>query len=111
MPAAYLGEFEQLVLLAVIRLGEAAYGVPIRQEIADRAGRQVTVGALYATLDRLEAKGFVHSWFADPTPQRGGRSKRYFQVLPKGLEALAESRSMYQNMWRGIRLKKGDSRA
>jgi PadR family transcriptional regulator PadR len=111
MPAAYLGEFEQIVLLAVLRLGDNAYGVPIRQEIAARAGRQVTVGALYATLDRLEGKGFIHSWFADPTPQRGGRSKRYFQVLPKGMEALAESRAMYQNMWRGIRLKKEDSGA
>ncbi len=111
MPAAYLGEFEQIVLLAVLRLGDNAYGVPIRQEIAARAGRQVTVGALYATLDRLEGKGFIHSWFADPTPQRGGRSKRYFQVLPKGMEALAESRNMFQNMWRGVRLKKEDSRA
>ena len=111
MPAAYLGEFEQIVLLAVLRLGDGAYGVPVRQEIADRAGRQVTVGALYATLDRLESKGLVHSWFADPTPQRGGRSKRYFRVLPKGIEALEESRTMLQNMWRGIRLKSEDSRA
>ncbi len=111
MPAAYLGEFEQIVLLAVLRLGDGAYGVPIRQEIAERAGRPVTVGALYATLDRLESKGLVHSWFADPTPQRGGRSKRYFRVLPKGMEALAESRTMLQNMWRGIRLNKEDGRA
>ncbi|MDR3701563.1 MAG: helix-turn-helix transcriptional regulator [Candidatus Sulfopaludibacter sp.] len=111
MPAAYLGEFEQIVLLAVLRLGDGAYGVPIRQEIAERAGRPVTVGALYATLDRLESKGLVHSWFADPTPQRGGRSKRYFRLLPKGTEALAESRTMLQNMWRGIRLNKEDSRA
>jgi PadR family transcriptional regulator PadR len=111
MSAAYLGEFEQIVLLAVLRLGEGAYGVPIRQAIAERAGRPVTVGALYATLDRLESKGLVHSWFADPTPQRGGRSKRYFRVLPKGLEALAESRTMLQNMWRGVHLKKEDSRA
>ena len=111
MPAAHLGEFEQIVLLAVLRLGDGAYGVPIRSQIATRTGRQVTVGALYATLDRLEAKGFVHSWFADPTPQRGGRSKRYFQLLPKGLEALAESRAMLQNMWRGLRLKKQDSGA
>ncbi len=109
MPAAYLGEFEHIVLLAVVRLGDHAYGVPIRQEIATRAGRQVTVGALYATLDRLESKGLVHSWFADPTPQRGGRSKRYFRVLPKGLEALAESRTMLQNMWKGIRWKSEDS--
>src|SRR5215472_3073563 len=86
--AAYLGEFEQIVLLAVVRLGDEAYGVPIRREIAERAGRQVTVGALYATLDRLEAKGLVHSWFADPTPERGGRSKRYFRLLPVSLVLL-----------------------
>jgi DNA-binding PadR family transcriptional regulator len=111
MPPTYLGEFEQIVLLAVLRLGDGAYGVPIRREIAERAGRQVTVGALYATLDRLEAKGFIHSWFADPTPQRGGRSKRYFRLQPKGLEVLADSRTMFENMWRGVRLTKGDSRA
>jgi PadR family transcriptional regulator len=110
MPA-YLGEFEQIVLLAVVRLGKEAYGVPIRREIAERAGRQVTVGALYATLDRLEAKGLVHSWFADPTPQRGGRSRRYFEVLPAGIEALAESRHMFERMWQGVRLGKGPSRA
>jgi DNA-binding PadR family transcriptional regulator len=110
MPA-YLGEFEQIVLLAVVRLGKEAYGVPIRREIAERAGRQVTVGALYATLDRLEAKGLLHSWFADPTPQRGGRSRRYFEVLPAGVEALAESRSMFERMWQGVRLGKGPSRA
>jgi len=109
--AAYLGEFEQIVLLAVVRVGDEAYGVPIRREIAERAGRQVTVGALYATLDRLEAKGLVHSWFADPTPQRGGRSRRYFEVLPAGLEALTESRNMFERMWRGLRLGKGTFRA
>jgi PadR family transcriptional regulator, regulatory protein PadR len=109
--AAHLGEFEQIVLLAVVRLGKDAYGVPIRREIAERAGRQVTVGALYATLDRLEAKGLLHSWFADPTPQRGGRSRRYFEVLPAGLEALAEQRSIFERMWRGVRLGKGTSRA
>src|SRR5215472_2011840 len=108
--AAYLGEFEQIVLLAVVRLGDEAYGVPIRREIAERAGRQVTVGALYATLDRLEAKQLIHSWFADPTPQRGGRSKRYFRVLPKGVAALSESRAMFDRMWQGIRLK-GESDA
>lgn len=110
MPAVYLGEFEQIVLLAVLRLGDRAYGVPIRAEIEARAGRAVTVGALYATLDRLEAKGLLHSWFADPTPQRGGRSKRYFRVLPEGITALSESKAMFDRMWRGIRLK-GESGA
>jgi PadR family transcriptional regulator PadR len=110
MPPRYIGEFEHVVLLAVLRLGDDAYGVPIRTEIEKRAGRHVTVGALYSTLDRLEAKGLVHSWFADPTPQRGGRSKRYFRVQPEGLRALEESKAMFQRMWKGIRLG-GGSRA
>jgi DNA-binding PadR family transcriptional regulator len=105
-----LGEFEQLVLLAILKLGEEAYGVPIQREIEARAGRRVTVGALYATLDRLEGKRLLHSWFADPTPQRGGRSKRYFRLLPAGLEALAESKAAYERIWKGVRLK-GASRA
>jgi PadR family transcriptional regulator PadR len=105
MPPAHLGEFEQIVLLAVIRAGDDAYGVPIRLDIERRTGRRVTVGALYSTLDRLEAKGYVHSWFAGPTPQRGGRSKRYFKLMPGGVKALAESKTMLDSMWRGIRLK------
>src|SRR6266704_3477085 len=94
----YLGEFEQIVLLAVLRLENKAYGVPIRQEIAKRGGRETTVGALYSTLDRLEAKGYVHSWFADPTPLRGGPSKRYFQVTAAGLESLENSKSVLDRM-------------
>jgi DNA-binding PadR family transcriptional regulator len=100
-----LGEFEQIVLLAVLRLGDGAYGVPIQREIEKRAGRRVTVGALYATLDRLESKHLLHSWFADPTPQRGGRSKRYFRVLPEGIAALAEAKAALDRMWQGLRLK------
>jgi PadR family transcriptional regulator len=100
----YLGEFEQIVLLAVVRLGTRAYGVPIRQEIEKRTGRKVTVGALYATLDRLEAKGYLHSWFADATPQRGGRAKRYFRVEPEGVKTLSQSKSMLDRMWQGLRI-------
>jgi PadR family transcriptional regulator, regulatory protein PadR len=103
----YLGEFEQIVLLAVVRLGERAYGVPIRSEIETRTGRPVSVGALYSTLDRLESKGYVHSWFADATPQRGGRSKRYFRLLPEGAEALARSKSMLDRMWQGVSVTGG----
>jgi DNA-binding PadR family transcriptional regulator len=105
MPADHLGEFEQIVLLSVLRLGEAAYGVPIREEIERRARRKVTIGALYATLDRLEAKGYLHSWFADPTACRGGRSKRYFRLLPAGEQALASYKAMLDRMWSGVRLK------
>jgi DNA-binding PadR family transcriptional regulator len=101
----HLGEFEQVVLLAIARLGEGAYGVPVRAEIEKRAKRRVTIGALYATLDRLEAKGYVESWFADPTPQRGGRSKRCFRLLPEGAAALSRSKAMLDSMWEGLRLK------
>ena len=103
----YLGEFEQIVLLAVVRLGDKAYGVPIRREIAERGGRGTSVGALYSTLDRLEAKGYVNSWFADPTPLRGGRSKRYFRITAPGLEALEHSKGVLDRMWKGLRLKEG----
>jgi len=98
----HLGEFEQIVLLAILRLGEQAYGVPIRQEIERRTGRALTVGALYRTLDRLEDKGYVASAFSDPTPERGGRSKRYFKVKPTGLRCLRASREALTAMWDGL---------
>lgn len=101
----HLGEFEQVVLLSVFRLGDKAYGVPIREEIETRAKRKVTIGALYATLDRLEAKGYLCSWLADPTSRRGGRSKRYFKLLPDGERALADYKAMLDRMWLGVRLK------
>lgn len=101
----YLGEFEQVVLLAVLRLGKGAYGVPIRREIEERTGRQVSVGALYSTLDRLESKGYVSSWFGEATAQRGGRSKRHFEVLTAGREALGRSKNMLDRMWQGVRVK------
>jgi PadR family transcriptional regulator PadR len=97
-----LGEFEQIVLLAVLRLGDRAYGVPIRQEIEKRTGRSLTVGALYRTFDRLEDKEYVRSWFSDPTPERGGRSRRYFTVAPLGVRALRESRDALAAMWDGL---------
>jgi PadR family transcriptional regulator PadR len=103
----YLGEFEQIVLLALLRLGKNAYGVPIRQEIEHRTKRSVTVGALYSTLDRLEAKGYVASWFADPTAERGGRSKRYFRVEPLGLKAVKRSQKALAVMLEGLDLKVG----
>ncbi len=100
----HLGEFEQIVLLAVLRLGENAYGVPVRQDIEKRTGRSLTVGALYRTLDRLEDKGYVTSWFSDPIPERGGRSKRYFRVEPVGVRALRQSRAQLAAMWDGVKL-------
>jgi PadR family transcriptional regulator, regulatory protein PadR len=107
MSETNLGEFEQIVLLAVVRLGDNAYGVPIRREIEQRGGRGTSVGALYSTLDRLQAKGYVHSRFADPTPLRGGRSKRYFGVTPLGVEALSRSKNVLDRMWQGLRLQGG----
>jgi PadR family transcriptional regulator, regulatory protein PadR len=101
----YLGEFEQIVLLALLRLGKNAYGVPIRHEIEDRIKRAVSVGALYSTLDRLEVKGYVASWFAEPTAERGGRSKRYFRLEPLGLKALKRSQQALAVMLEGLDLK------
>jgi PadR family transcriptional regulator PadR len=98
----HLGEFEQIVLLAILRLGDDAYGVPIRLEIEQRTGRSVTVGALYRTLDRLQDKGYVSSAFSDPTPERGGRSKRYFTVQPLGVRTLRDSREALSAMWEGL---------
>jgi len=102
MGREHLGELEQIVLLAVMRASPTAYGVPIRLEIEERTGRSLTVGALYRTLDRLEQKGYVASWFGDPTPERGGRSKRYFKVRPTGLRALRASRDALAAMWDGL---------
>jgi DNA-binding PadR family transcriptional regulator len=104
-----LGEFEQLVLLAIVHLGEEAYGVTIRREIEARTTRSVAVGALYTALDRLERRGFVRSMTSDPTPQRGGRSKRYFTMRPAGAAALERSRETMARMWAGI--KPGDLRS
>jgi len=93
-------------LLAVLRLDKQAYGVPIRQEIEKRTGRSLTVGALYRTLDRLEEKGLVASWFSDPSPERGGRSKRYFRVEPLGMRALSDTQEALAAMWEGVKLTK-----
>jgi DNA-binding PadR family transcriptional regulator len=97
-----LGEFEHIVLVAVLRLGEGAYGVPIRREIETRTGRSITVGALYRTLDRLEAKGYVTSWFGESRPERGGRSKRHFRIRSAGLRRLRASREALTAMWDGL---------
>ena len=103
-PAPSLGDFEQIVILSILRLGDDAYGVTILREISECAGRNVAPGALYTTLDRLEDKGLLSSRFGDPTPQRGGRAKRYFQVTEQGLAAVAAAQQAYQNLLRGIQL-------
>jgi PadR family transcriptional regulator, regulatory protein PadR len=100
----HLGEFEHIVVLALMRLSDQAYGVTVRQEIEVRTGREVSIGAVYATLARLETKGFVHSYLGDPTPERGGRSKRFFRVTAKGLAAVNRTHRALQSMADGLRL-------
>ena len=97
-----LGEFEQLVLLAIIQLGDDAYGMTIRRQIEDRTGRSVAIGALYTALERLERKGYVASALSDPTPQRGGRAKRLFHLRRAGESALKRSRDTLARMWAGV---------
>ena len=95
-------EFEQLVLLAVLRLGDGAYAVPIRDEIQTRTGRAPARGAVYATLERLEQKRYLESWLGEPVAQRGGRPRRYYRLRPAAARALEESRTALQRMWQGL---------
>ncbi|HYL83476.1 MAG TPA: helix-turn-helix transcriptional regulator [Candidatus Angelobacter sp.] len=98
----YLGEFEHVVLLAVLRLHDQAYGVTVRQEIEARTRREVSIGAIYATLDRLQAKGYVQSRAGDPTPERGGRSKRFFRVTAQGVSAVNRTHRALQRLAEGL---------
>jgi PadR family transcriptional regulator PadR len=98
---------ELMVLLSVVRLGEDAYGVPISKELLILAGREVALGSIYAALGRLEQKAFVTSSLGDPTPERGGRAKRFFRATPTGLQALSMTRTALMNLWNGIPLLEG----
>jgi DNA-binding PadR family transcriptional regulator len=100
--APILGEFEQVVLLSILRVGDEAYGVTICREIARCTGRDPAPGALYTTLDRLEDKGLVRSRFGDPTAARGGRAKRYVSVTQKGVQAVARAQRAYQRLLEGL---------
>jgi PadR family transcriptional regulator PadR len=100
----YLGEFEHIIILALLRLEDRAYGVTVRQEIEFRIQREVSIGAVYATLDRLETKGYVKSHHGDPTPERGGRSKRFFRVTAKGMAAVNRTQRALQSMVEGLDL-------
>jgi len=102
MPDVYLGEFEQIVLLAILRLGDAAYAIPVRQEIEARTGRDVARGALYTALERLETKGCLTSEMSDPLPERGGRSRRYYHVSAAGLASLRATRAALLALWKGV---------
>ncbi len=100
----FLGEFEHIVLLAVARLGNVAYGMAIRQEIEDRSGRPVAIGSVYAALDRMERKGYLRSQVGDPTPVRGGRAKRFYTLESPGAEALRRSRKVLEGLWDGLEI-------
>jgi PadR family transcriptional regulator PadR len=100
----YLGHFEEIVLLAVLRLADDAYGAKIRQTVAEATGRDVSIGAVYATLDRLERKGYLKSWQGEATPERGGRAKRYFSVEGVGVAALNETYAVRSRLRDGLDL-------
>lgn len=97
-----LGEFEQMVLLAIVHLKGDVYGVPIVDEIERRTGRAVSPAAVYVTLRRLEQKGLLSSSMSDPTPERGGKARRCVKVTPAGLESLRASRQLLDRMWKGL---------
>lgn len=99
---SYLGEFELIVLLATAHLGDEGYGVTILAEIRDRTGRAPSIGAVYATLARLEEKGHVRSWLGESTGERGGRPRRHFAVKPAGLKAIEQTRRTLDRMWKGL---------
>lgn len=97
-----LGELEELVLLVVLRLGAEAYGARIRAELRAQAERSVSISTIYVTLMRLEEKGLVRTWMGEPTRERGGKAKRYFEVLPEGVAALVANRDVRARLWQGV---------
>ena len=99
-----LGEVEQLVLLSILRLGQGTYAVPIRDEIREHAGVALSRGTIYVTLDRLERKRYIRSWFADPTPEPGGKSRRCFEIERAGVQALRAAQAMVDRLRSGTEL-------
>ena len=102
-----LGPLEHIILLALVRLKSKAYGMTVRREIEERTGRNISIGAVYATLERLEAKGYVSSFTGEPTPERGGRAKRFFRIESGGEEALRVSHEAIRSMMRGLKSRWG----
>lgn len=98
----YLGEFELMLLLTIVRLGDDVYGVPLSRELATLRGRDVSIGSVYAALDRLEIKGLITSTLGDSTPERGGRAKRYFRVTRQGLQSVHETRKVLSKLWKSL---------
>ena len=107
MKARNLGTFELTVMLALIRLGDGAYGIAISREIEETGGKAASLGSIYATLGRLEAKGLVSSSVGEPTPERGGRAKKYFRVTAEGLREMRETQRLLKRMWHGLRELEG----
>jgi len=104
----YLGNFDLMLLLALLRLGDEAYGVMIAQELEQQTGREVVVASVYARLERLQERGLVISSLGDPTPERGGRAKRYFRITGAGIHEIRDSRRSLMNMWKGLPELKGE---
>ena len=103
----YLGNFELMVLLAILQVGEDAYGVPIGRTLEDSTKREVSLGSIYAALERLEQKGLVSSQLGAPTAERGGRAKNYFAVTARGVRVVRDTQDALTNLWRGLpQLKK-----
>jgi len=98
----FLGGFELLVLLALIRIGDEAYGVPISEAIEESSGKDVAMGSVYITLERLGQKGLVSSRLGEPTAERGGRAKTYFRITAKGLREVRQARRTLMNLWQGV---------
>jgi PadR family transcriptional regulator, regulatory protein PadR len=108
MVARLLTDFELMILLAILRIGEGAYGVPIAGEIEAATARPVTRASIYTALDRLQRMGLVTSEMGDPTPERGGRAKRFFSVTTAGLKAVKEAQRAFSTMWKGLPQLKGN---
>jgi PadR family transcriptional regulator, regulatory protein PadR len=105
----YLGEFELMILLTILRLGDEVYGVPLSRELSKIRGEDVSVGSVYAALDRLELKGLITSTLGDPSPERGGRAKRYFRVTEEGFRSVRETRRMLSKLWKSLPATGGDT--
>lgn len=101
----FIGELEHMVLLAVLQLKEQAYGTQIRQYLADTVGRDLSIGALYTTLERLEQKGLLTGRLGEATAERGGRAKKYFAITAEGQQALSRSKQAFDRLWQGLALK------
>lgn len=100
----YLGEFENMLLLTLLQLGGKSHGSLVRQQLKDLVSRDVSIGALYATLERMENKGFIRSSLGEKTAERGGRAKRYFEVTAKGKETAKQTKKQLETLWQGVQL-------